>query len=446
MKTTSKKPSAPAAETRSVDRLLDKWDEIHADWAANVTRIYGRQNFHRIWDVVAHSALSFKFQGNLVTRGYVEAIIAGDTKCGKSEVAEKMTAFLNLSKPIVCETASLAGVVGGVKEVGGKWSISWGALPRLDRRLAVLDEVTGLTTEQISSMSGLRSSGVAQLVKIEAEKARARVRKLWISNPRTDRNKRVSTYPYGVMVLPEIIGRAEDISRFDCALVASSEEVPLELLNAKTRAKEKHVYTAEAAKALLGWVWSRTADQVAWAPGTEDAVVDLALAQSRFYSSHIPLVEPGEQRFRVARVSVALAARFHSTDSGGDKIVVRPEHVALAGRFLSGCFDGPVTGYKAYSEAKRQQDAVFSEKELNEMLAVLERYANLDVAMDAIAMADDLTRISVIENNKQAAMFADLARMGLLEHGNGNLFKTKKYSEFYRQARSRVTGAAVEKF
>lgn len=431
-----------------VARLLSKWDDIHRDWVANVTRIYGRTNFHRIFDVVAHSAIGFKFQGNPVTRGWVEAMIAGDTKCGKSEVAEKLSSFFGIQAPLNAESATLAGIVGGVKEVGGKWSIQWGWLPRLDRRMATIDETTGLPVEHIGQMSGMRSSGVATVTKIESEKAKARVRKLWLSNPRSDRNRRVVTYPYGVMVFPEIMGRSEDISRFDVATVASSESVPLELLNAKVRESVKHVYTSEAAKALLHWVWSRKPENIVWRPGAESAVVDVATKQSRVYSSAIPLVEPGEQRFRVARIAVALACRFHSTDAQGDRVLVGPEHVALGERFMADCFDDPITGYRAYSVSRQGagQEGL-KDEEVKAILTALEKYPNLGVVLDAVTMSDDLTKIPVLDWGKQAQFMADLASLGLLEAGEGRMHKTKRFISFYRAARANIgNGPAKERF
>lgn len=428
--------------------LLAKWDDIHADLEANITRIWGRRRFHQIMDVAAHSVLGFSFQGHLVTRGWVEALIAGDTKCGKSETAEKMMSYWGLSKPLNCETASLPGIIGALKEVGGKWSIQWGALPRMDGRLAVLDEVTGLTTEQISSMSGMRSSGIAQLLKVEAEKAKARVRKVWLANPRTNRNRSVSTYAYGVQVIPDIIGRAEDISRFDVALVASADEVPVELLNAEKRPQVPHRYTQEAAQALIHWVWSRKPEQVLWHPGTEKAVLAVASRQSKRYNSTIPLVEPGEQRFRVARIAVSLAARFHNTDSTGELVIVDYPHVELAEVFMNGCFDSPSTAYGAFSSSRDKTDrSSLDPKELEELLDKLTVHKDLDVALDALIVADDISRLAMLDYGKQSALLGDLARCGLLESGEGGMFhKTRKFIEFYRAARDKVHAHEKEGF
>ena len=394
-----------------------------------------------------HSVLKFNFKGRPVTRGWVEGLLAGDTKCGKSEVAEKMSAFLGLPKPVSCEAASFAGIFGGVKDVGGKFAISWGVLARLDRRAAVLDEATGLTVEQIGQMSGVRSSGVAQLVKIESEKAMARTRKLWMSNPRTDRNRRVTTYPYGVMVIPEIIGRAEDISRFDIAQVASSEDVPLELLNAKERKDVKHRYTAEAAQAILAWAWTRTPEQVVWEKGVENLVLDEAVRQCGIYSSQIPLVEPGEQRYRIARIAVSLAARFHSTDKTGQLVVVKAEHVQLAVYFMEGLYDSPTTGYLAFSKSKAESERSLDQHKIMGMLDVLGQFSSLDVALDAVCHSEDLNRIVVMDYQQQPKFMAEMARLGLLSYGEGGrLSKTKLFSEFYRAARHRVGGKAKEAF
>ena len=113
---------------------------------------------------------------------------------------------------------------------------------------------------------------------------------------------------------------------------------------------------------------------------------------------------------------------------------------------MSLCFDAPVTGYRQYSEAKRHQEAGLPAQEIADILLALATYANLDVILDAIAFADDLNRLPVLESHKAAGLLSDMARLGLLEHGNGQMYKTKKFSEFYRAGRQQVSGTPKERF
>jgi len=69
----------------------------------------------------------------------------------------------------------------------------------------------------------------------------------------------------------------------------------------------------------------------------------------RKYSSNIPLVEMAEQRIKVARMAVALAARLFSTEDG-EKILVKKEHVEFIGNFLDTIYSKPSMSYDLYSE------------------------------------------------------------------------------------------------
>jgi DNA replicative helicase MCM subunit Mcm2 (Cdc46/Mcm family) len=90
--------------------------------------------------------LSFDFDGKRIQRGWLELLIIGDTRTGKSEVAVRLCKFFNAGEVVSCEAASFAGIIGGLQQYGGakEWSINWGAIPINDRRLVVLDECGGL--------------------------------------------------------------------------------------------------------------------------------------------------------------------------------------------------------------------------------------------------------------------------------------------------------------
>src|SRR5687768_3883473 len=166
-------------------------------------------------------------------------------------------------------------------------------------------------------MSSIRSSGEAQLTKIRSERTWARTRLIWMGNPR---NGRMSDYTYGVQAIAPLIGNAEDIARFDMAMSVAATEVDAEEIN---RAHEEVAgrYPAENCRELLRWVWSRRAEHVVWAPGAEEAVFTAALDLGNRYVEHPPLIQAANVRTKVARLSVALAARTYSTDDTGELVV-----------------------------------------------------------------------------------------------------------------------------
>jgi hypothetical protein len=423
-------------------RLLAKWDDILEDYEANVTHIYERRIVHRVFDVVYHSILSFPFKGTMVHRGWLDAAVVGDTRTGKSEVAKTLCQHLKVAKPVAAENVSIAGLVGGVQQTGNKWSITWGLWPRLDRRACVNDEASGLEVEHFGALSDVRSSGKATITKIQSDTTWARVRKLWLANPRAQHNKRVSTYTFGCTVLPEIFGRAEDVARLDLATVIAVEEVPEKVLNSPEIRVVPHKYTSEAAHDLVYWAWTRKAEQVLWEKGVEDAVLSVASNMCRKYSPDIPIVEPGEQRIRVARVAVSLAARFHSTDRSGEKVRVLPEHVALAEWLFTQCYDRPFCGYDRFSKTREAKDTPMTDKEFSEVLDVLSGYTNAPWLMESISYTDDFTKLALLAPSQVPMFLNDLVRVGLLVQTPNGLQRTSKFVEFHNkmEGKSYATG------
>jgi hypothetical protein len=90
-----------------------------------------------------------------MSRGWMELLVVGDTRTGKSEAATRLTQFYGAGEVVSCESASFAGILGGLQQFGAnkEWAVTWGAIPINDRRLVVLDEISGLSPEDIGAMS-----------------------------------------------------------------------------------------------------------------------------------------------------------------------------------------------------------------------------------------------------------------------------------------------------
>jgi hypothetical protein len=338
-------------QPRDGERPLKKLGRISRELAAHVTKIYGRPELHAALDLVWHSALAFTFDGNSVGRGWLELLVVGDTRTGKSEAATRLAGHYRAGEVVSCESASYAGIVGGAQQFGsrGEWAITWGAIPLNDRRLVVLDEVSGLTPEAIAQMSSVRSSGTAEITKIQQERTYARTRLVWLGNPR---NARMGDFTYGVQAISPLIGNPEDVARFDLAMCVRAGEVPAHEIN-RSHAEGKLTYHADACSQLVRWVWSRTPDQIKWARGAEQAVYKAAEELGERYVEDPPLVQVANVRIKVARLAVALAARLFSTDAKHECIVVKREHVEDAVAFLDMLYNMPSFGY-----AERSKEAI----------------------------------------------------------------------------------------
>lgn len=345
-------------------RPLSKLKVINEDLAIHVTRIVGRLDLHMAMDLVYHSVINFRFSDKLIGKGWMELLVVGDTRTGKSEAAQRMISHYQAGRLISCESASFAGIVGGLQQFGAgrEWTITWGAIPLNDRRLVILDEVNGLTTEQIAQMSSIRSSGIAQLTKIYSEQTTARTRLIWLTNPRKGR---ISDYTYGIHAIPSLIGNPEDIARFDLAMSIAAEDVSPEIINSARRDRTAQQYPSDLCHQLVLWAWSRKSDQVVWGEGAEDLVYKAAVKLGARYREDPPLIQAANVRMKIARVAVALAARTFSTDSSYQQIVVERRHVYDAVAFIDWLYGRPGFGYRQDS-AQEQEEHTFAAQSMDE--------------------------------------------------------------------------------
>jgi len=219
-------------------------------------------------------------------------------------------------------------------------------------------------------MSGIRSSGIAEVTKIHTERTTARTRLIWLSNPRSGRH--LGSYSYGVHAVAELIGKAEDISRFDFVISAARTEVSIEEINKKLNVNERveHVYNSELCKLLVLWAWSRKPEHVVFEQEAVDAILQNAIKMGKEYSSQIPLVEGANQRIKLAKIAVAAAARVFSTDEKGEKVIVKKCHVDYVVDFLERIYSKPSLDYKGYSR-REVEDREYAERNKDTVLKYL---------------------------------------------------------------------------
>lgn len=332
---------------------------VYDDFACNVHRIVGRYQLQIALDLVFHSVLQFKFQNVVLRRGWTEGFVLGDSGQGKTELTLCLLNHYKQGDRIQGEGSSTAGLIGGLEKLGDRWILVWGRIPQMDRRLLIIDEFSGVSEDDVAKLSDIRSTGIAEITKIRTERASARTRLMMMSNTRD--GQPLSAYNTGVEALKEVFGHAEDVRRLDFALCVASGEVAPEMLNCAPKSVP-HVYTSDLCRDLVLWAWSRTPEQVIISDNVTQLIMLRASELSERYSSFIPLIESADTRIKLARLSVACAARCFSSDSKGN-VVVKPEHVEFVVNFLRNCYDSPFMAYDIFS-ARTEQETNFMDKEL----------------------------------------------------------------------------------
>lgn len=397
---------------------MDKLKEIAGDLAANVTHIWGRHELHIAYDLVWHSLLDFRFRGTYIGKGWLELLVMGDTRTGKSEAALRLTKHYGAGVLKSCEGATLAGLVGGAQQIGNSWVITWGTIPLQDRRLVVLDEVSGIADRNIlEQMSAVRSSGKAQISKIVSQETNARTRLIWISNPVDGRTINQTTNG-AIDAIAKLVTNPEDIARFDLAMVAASDDVSSSVINAARPPRANHTHTAEACAALVTWAWSRTREDVVWDAGVERYILQQAESLGSRYISDPPLIQPANVRVKLARLAVAVAARLFSHDGTGQRVLVKRSHVSAAVKFLDELYGMRWFGYADHSrkELRAKEAAHNSAAECRRWLLERDRVLSTlkTVINDTQFRLRDFEEFGGVDKEEAATYVGELLRMGMV--------------------------------
>ncbi len=428
--------------------VAEKFDEIARDLSLNVTKIYGRDDLIRGIELCYHTVLGFNFQGKATEKTWGDILIIGDTRTGKTETVQSLIYHYKLGEMSMGENTSFAGLVGGLKQGSNRqWSIHWGRIPLNNRRLLVIDEMSGLPLEVISNMSGIRSNGIAEMVKIETQRTAARTRLIWLSNPRAD--KSMAQYGFGVEAVKELVGRPEDIARFDFVVASATNEVDVEVINAFQHDEVEHIYTSDLCRMLVLWTWSRKPDHIVFTEEAVRTILNLATEQSRRYVSDggIPLVEGGNQRVKLAKLAVAAACRMFST-TDGEMVIVTKEHAEYAAWFLDDCYSKASLDYSGWSEAKlmsRRVDPTIT-AEAEQWIRNHPEWAELWLQKDELRVDDFKTQFDLETKDARVEIFVPLAKMKMVEKGRMSSYtKTAMFVRLLKKVRDEgaIAGTTV---
>lgn len=283
--------------------------------------------------------------GNL--KGWLDTMVIGDTRTGKSQMAQRFVKTLNKGSYINGENARRTGVIGGVQRFGDSWVITWGAIPMNDKGLLIIDEASGLEIEDIKELSATRSSGAITINKIAKGEAKARTRLLWLSNPRSGRNIE-DFYWKGYGAFQEYIPVVEDQARYDLVLTAARDDV------GKLKGiPEVSNVPVEKWKTLVNFAWNIDAENIIISDETRDEINHQCDVLDEKYGGG-PLVVGVAVHEKLLRISCAIAVLCGSLDYV--RLVVQPRHVVWAAEMLEWTYEKPTMDYAGYiAEYKKAQ-------------------------------------------------------------------------------------------
>lgn len=349
---------------------LESLYELAHSVSQNHTRIYNRDDLHVVALLTWLSPLEFVFpyEGAQIERGWLNSLILGDTQTGKSKICQKLTTLFRCGVFINAESCSYVGLVGGaVKSSSGMFLLRWGKIPLYNRQLVIVEELSGLTTEEISYMSEVRSAGVARYDKAGLTgETSAKTRLICLSNVRA-KGKSLGDYPTGVQAALELVGQNEDVSRFDFILTATDDEVDSSIINKDRSQETLTVYGSEEIQALQDLVmftWSLKVDQINFTIGAYQECLKQTLLLSTKYHPSIPIFKAGSGRLLIARIALAIACVQMSWCLETKKLVVKEIHVVSAAKLLMRLYAKPSFGYLRYSTIQYNLERVLNESDV----------------------------------------------------------------------------------
>ncbi len=373
--------------------IEDKFNEIHQDLERNVTYVWERRDVAFAVDLVYHTVLNFYFQEQFVKRGWGELLIIGDSGQAKTTLVERLMQHYRLGELHSGESSRRTGLVYNIQQNNKRWFLVWGAFPLNDGGLITIDEVSGISEQDLAVMSDVRSSGIAKATGVITAETSARTRAIYISNPRNGR--KLNTETYGVVAVLKLFGKTEDVRRLDLAMAVASGDVDPSLMNIKVSEmpNAEHVFTSDLCNLRVMWAWSRRPENIKFEQSAVNKILAKATEMGNKYTSSIPIVEAADQRIKLARLSIACACCVYSTDNGED-VIVKEEHVDFVVNFMTRIYAAKSFGYDVLSDKEHTNSDTSDTR-----LAELRREFILLPVPDHNEMAQTLYNLSYFNRN-----------------------------------------------
>lgn len=412
---------AMARDCNSIQELLQKHYSV---WMSSLN-IEGRVDLFGAIVLTYLSVTEINWRGGRL-KGWLDTMVIGDTRTGKSQMAQRFVKTVKAGSYINGENARATGVIGGVQRMGDSWVITWGAIPMNDKGLLIVDEASGLTVDDIKDLSATRSSGAVTINKIAKGEARARTRLMWLSNPRSGRNLE-DFYWRGYGAFTEFIPVVEDQARYDIVLTAAREDVPI-LEGFEDNGPRPPI---KAWQDLIKFAWNVKAEDILYTNEVAKTLAEVAKELDRDYGGG-PLVVGVAVHEKLIRIACAIACLCGSIRN--NQLILTEKHVREAAEFLRMTFDKPSLDYKNYiREYKKAQNQRIENTKYVRGLVRL--HPALKVLLSSnIFRGSQVREVLGIEASEASKIISELLRKGLLKvTGSGAYAPDKLLIEIAKQ-------------
>lgn len=402
---------ACAERCHSAAELVD----LHYSRWESICGIEGRPDLFGAVILTYASVTEIPWKGGII-KGWLDSMVIGDTRTGKSQLAQRFVKHLQMGSYINGENARRTGVIGGVQRNGDSWIITWGAIPMNDKGLLVIDEASGLEIEDIKELSATRSSGAVTINKIAKGEARARTRLIWLSNPRSGRNIE-DFYWKGYGAFTEYIPVVEDQARYDLVLSAARDDVQ-SLKGLRNLPLDESKY-----RNLFSFSWTVDKESVNITKDAATRIEEVAKELSREYEGG-PLIVGVAVHEKLLRLSCAFAVLCGNINNG--RLDVTVQHIDYAKEFLMSTLNKSTMDYKSFiEESKRAQKQKASNIDFIKSLIVT--YPAIKILLSAQRFrGNQVQEILGVDRAEASKIISELLTRGLMKISYNGTYQSDK--------------------
>lgn len=413
-----------AKDCKTIQELYQKY---YDEWYACLS-IEGRLDLFGTMLMAYASVTEIPWNHGII-KGWLDVLVIGDTRTGKSQMAQRMAKELGMGGYINGENSRATGVIGGVQKISDSWMITWGAIPMNDKGLLFVDEASGLEVEDIKNLSSTRSSGAVTLNKIIKGEARARTRLVWLSNPRSGRNVE-EFYWKGFGAFQEYIPVVEDQARYDLVITAAREDI--DVLEDR---ESQGMPQTPAWRALFNTAWNLTAEQIKFEPGYKDEMRKVSHELNDLYGGG-PLIVGVAVHEKLLRLSCAIAVLRGQLNGGN--LTVTKTCLEWAAEWLKMTLEKPSLAYGPYIREKKRAE----ERKRDNITWIRGTLIN-HPALRALLTTNSfkghqIQEILGIERSDASKILSELLSRGLVKPRSSNYIPDKLLLEVARQFESDI--------
>ena len=313
----------------------------------------------QVLDLAYHTVLEFNFGTFKNVRGYLDTLVIGESRTGKSSTAETLRTAYGLGAfiSLAGASATIAGLIGGSnKTASGGFQTRAGVIPQNHQGLIIFEELSKCNANVIAELTDVRSSNEVRITRVSGTvKLPAMVRMITLSNvkPHGGTIKPIASYPNGISVITELINSAEDIARYDLlAVIADKGASQIDPFWEPQEPFPEEVYQTR-----VRWVWSRKPEQIIISREVGLYIMEVSNVLNQTYDSHIKIFGT-EAWKKITRLAIAVAGILVSSNDEYDNIVLTRDHVDYSVSVLERLYNNSTFKLREYVEHEKRYSTI----------------------------------------------------------------------------------------